>query len=382
MPTISVTPTGLWAAAATAALGTVVGLRLWKLIADAPGDSSRGRRRRGNRYGRDDSSDEDDSDEVPPPPLPLPSHQRRRRASAQRGSKKALIATGNREMNDDMMFAAGQWGFSMEEARAHAEQLAGVKNARSPKEVLAELQKGNARFWTGAATRPEMSAFERRGLIKSQFPTIAVLGCSDSRVPVEIVFDQGLGDMFVVRVAGNILDTATAASVLYAVVHLGVKVLVVMGHEGCGAIKASMRSQKDIDGEPEVLAQLLTKIKRNLDEDRLAWAQDMRARDREAVVNNVTQQVVNLTKDAEIIGKVNQQELIVVGAFYEISSGIVDFFYEVSNIHDVPPTPKDSPLPDPACSPKSGPSRGVSSRFDPSTSSVVRERSLIPHLTI
>merc|ERR1719352_614981 len=118
---------------------------------------------------------------------------------------------------------------------------------------------------------------------------------------------------------------------------------------------ASMRPQQDINSEPEVLAQLLTKIKGNLDEDRLAWAQDMRARDREAVVNNVTQQVVNLTKDAEIIGKVNQQELIVVGAFYEISSGIVDFFYEVSNIHEVPPTPKGSPLlpaENPSMSPK------------------------------
>jgi carbonic anhydrase len=290
------------------------------------------------------------------------------------------VPSGSKDMNDDLMFAAGQWGFSMEEARAHAVQLAGVKNARSPKEVLAELQKGNARFWTGAATRPETSAFERRGLIKSQFPTIAILGCSDSRVPVEIVFDQGLGDMFVVRVAGNILDTATAASIQYAVVHLGVKVLVVMGHEGCGAIKAAMRPKQDIDTEPEMLAQLLTKIKRNLDEDRLAWAQDHRARDREAVVNNVTQQVVDLSKDPEVIGRVNQQELIVVGAFYEISSGIVDFFYEVSNIHEVPPTPKGSPVP--TSSPKSGPSRGVSSRFDPTTSSVVRDRPLVPHLTI
>merc|ERR1712070_91872 len=103
-----------------------------------------------------------------------------------------------------------------------------------PSEVLAQLQRGNARFWMGKATRPEKSAFERRAMIMAQFPTVAILGCSDSRVPIEIVFDQGLGDVFVIRVAGNCLDTATGASLEYAVCHLKVKVLIVMGHEGCG----------------------------------------------------------------------------------------------------------------------------------------------------
>lgn len=89
----------------------------------------------------------------------------------------------------------------------------------------------------GAATRPEVSAFERRALINLQYPSVAILGCSDSRVPIEIVFDHGLGDIFVIRVAGNCLDTTTGASLQYAVKHLRVKVVVVMGHEGCGALK-------------------------------------------------------------------------------------------------------------------------------------------------
>merc|ERR1712048_1236715 len=111
-------------------------------------------------------------------------------------------------------------------------------------EVMADLQKGNARFWMGHATRPEKSAFERRALITKQFPSVAVLGCSDSRVPVEIIFDQGLGDMFVIRVAGNCLDITTLASLQYAVHHLKVKVLMVMGHEGCGAVKASLAAAR------------------------------------------------------------------------------------------------------------------------------------------
>jgi carbonic anhydrase len=76
---------------------------------------------------------------------------------------------------------------------------------------------------------PQVSAFERRALIMQQYPSVAILGCSDSRVPIEIVFDQGLGDMFVIRVAGNCLDTTTTASLQYAVQHLHVKLIVVMG---------------------------------------------------------------------------------------------------------------------------------------------------------
>merc|ERR1719221_75149 len=136
---------------------------------------------------------------------------------------------------------------------------------RTPQEVLAELQRGNVRFWTGQATRPEKSAFQRRALIAKQFPSVAILGCSDSRVPIEIVFDQGLGDLFVIRVAGNCLDTATAASLQYAVHHLKVKLLIVMGHEGCGAVKAAQLPMDAINKEPETLGKLLKGMRRGLD---------------------------------------------------------------------------------------------------------------------
>merc|ERR1719262_557915 len=104
---------------------------------------------------------------------------------------------------------SGWEGFSMEDAMKHSQAAAKKAQARTPKQVLSQLQKGNARFWMGVSRRPEASAFERRALIMQQFPSVAILGCSDSRVPIEIVFDQGLGDIFVIRVAGNCLDTVT-----------------------------------------------------------------------------------------------------------------------------------------------------------------------------
>jgi len=221
-------------------------------------------------------------------------------------------------------------GFTMEQAREHAHQGASAANSRSPSEVLLELQRGNARFWMGSAQRPEKSAFERRALIMKQYPSVAVLGCSDSRVPVEIVFDQGLGDLFVIRVAGNGLDVSTNASLQYAIHHLQVKVVIVMGHEGCGAIKAALLDEETIRKEPADLAQALLGIKSGLDETRLSCIHDPRAHDREAVVCNVQNQVKQLAKDAALMEMVNNDKIAIVGAFYEISSGIVDFFHQIS----------------------------------------------------
>merc|ERR1712217_272688 len=223
-------------------------------------------------------------------------------------------------------------GFSMEECRNQSNQKANKAKERTPEEVLSDLQKGNTRFWMGKAARPEKNAFERRALIMKQFPSVAVLGCSDSRVPVEIVFDQGLGDMFVVRVAGNCLDTSTRASLDYAVNHLKVKVVVVLGHEGCGAVKAAGLPLDQINRESPALSEALKRIKSGLDEHRLAHVHDAKAHDREAVVTNVRRQVEQLSRNEAIAKKIQNGEIIVVGAFYEISSGIVDFFLEGSAV--------------------------------------------------
>ena len=246
-------------------------------------------------------------------------------------------------------------GFSMAETLKSAQESSDKEKARTPSAVLQSLQTGNSRFFSGLAKRPEVSAFERRALIQQQFPSIAVLGCSDSRVPVEIVFDQGLGDMFVVRVAGNCLGPTTQASLDYAVHHLNVKVLLVMGHEGCGAIKAAKLPMEQIQNETKALATVLTNLKKGgLDE--LPRIVDPRACDREAVALNVRHQITQLTEDKQLMAKVDEGRLIVVGAFYEISSGIVDFFMQVSkkmSKTDLKPAP------------------GVQSRFHPDTKETV-----------
>merc|ERR1719379_1190233 len=194
-----------------------------------------------------------------------------------------------------------QVGFSMEEAKQYCAMNKAAKQELTPSDVLEDLQRGNSRFWMGAPSTKERNAFDRRSLVGTQFPSVAILSCADSRVPVEIVFDQGLGDIFVVRVAGNCLETASAASLQYAVKHLKVKVLVVMGHEACGAVKAAGLPIEKIQQEPPELASTLLMLKDGLDADRLSCVTDARAQDREAVVTNVRRQVEHLMKDTCIM---------------------------------------------------------------------------------
>jgi carbonic anhydrase len=107
-------------------------------------------------------------------------------------------------------------------------------------DALSELQAGNLRFTRGESRHPRQDAGRRAELTGSQAPRALVLSCSDSRVPAEIVFDQGLGDLFVVRTAGQVLDDAVLGSVEFGVVVLNVPLVVVLGHESCGAVRATL----------------------------------------------------------------------------------------------------------------------------------------------
>jgi carbonic anhydrase len=113
-----------------------------------------------------------------------------------------------------------------------------------PQEALQRLMDGNKRFVEGKMKHPRQDHQRMEELVKGQHPFAVVLGCSDSRVPPEIVFDQGLGDLFVIRVAGNILTPEGQGSIEYAVDHLGTKLILVLGHEKCGAVKATVEGGK------------------------------------------------------------------------------------------------------------------------------------------
>lgn len=112
--------------------------------------------------------------------------------------------------------------------------------ARPQATIITELKAGNARFVSGQATGLHRDSARREHLGLGQKPDVIVLGCADSRVPPELIFDQGLGDLFVLRVAGNVVDSPVLASIEYAVEHLGASVIVVLGHERCGAVKAAV----------------------------------------------------------------------------------------------------------------------------------------------
>jgi len=317
---ISVTTACFGAALLATAAGAGAAL---VLASSAPRKS---RRRRHRHHDEEEEYDEEEYDD-----------QIRKKAN----NRCRMVEKRPKEVETDADFFHTSAGFSMEDAMKHSKAAAKKAHAQTPRQALSQLQKGNARFWMGVSRRPEASAFERRALIMQQFPSVAILGCSDSRVPIEIVFDQGLGDLFVIRVAGNCLDTVTTGSLEYAVHHLNVKCLVVMGHEGCGAVKAATMPQHKIEKESAELSSMLKKIKGGLDEERLKGIWDRRAHDREAVVTNVKAQVNQVSQNQGIMGKVRSGELLVVGAFYEISSGIVDFFHEISQDSDGANAKKD-----------------------------------------
>jgi carbonic anhydrase len=114
---------------------------------------------------------------------------------------------------------------------------------RSPQEALQRLIEGNARFVRREPIHGKVSEEAFANLRESQRPFAAILGCSDSRVPPELVFDQGFGDFFVIRLAGNVMEPSVFGSIQYAHLHLGTSLLVVLGHEGCGAVKAALATK-------------------------------------------------------------------------------------------------------------------------------------------
>ena len=108
-------------------------------------------------------------------------------------------------------------------------------------EVLNRLLEGNTRYMSGRSIHPNQGSERREEVQRGQMPFAVILGCSDSRVPPEIIFDQGIGDLFVIRVAGNVVDDAVLGSIEYAVEHLGVRLIVVLGHQRCGAVLAALK---------------------------------------------------------------------------------------------------------------------------------------------
>ena len=228
-------------------------------------------------------------------------------------------------------------------ARA-ADPAAADKSIVAPAEAISRLKEGNGRYTSGNQQHPHQSGDERgrmaansyenlgmtaaeaakrrEELAKSQHPFAIVVGCADSRVPPEIVFDQGLGDLFVLRVAGNVIDDHSLGSIEYAVDHLAVRLIVVLGHQRCGAVKAAKETIAANGKAPGHIESLVTAIRPAVE---ATVKGDLEATV-EANVKNVVQALRSSTPVLK--PKVDSGELKVVGANYSLDTGSVSFLDE------------------------------------------------------
>ena len=186
-------------------------------------------------------------------------------------------------------------------------------------EALEKLMEGNANFSAGNASHPDQSAERRDELVAGQHPFAVVVGCSDSRIPPEVIFDQGLGDILVIRTAGQVMDNVTIASIEYAVEHLGVPLVVVLGHDSCGAVTAVVKGG-EIVGHLDSLVDYITPA---VDE-----ARDM-GNESDLLNNSIDNNVFNIvdelkTSEPVLSDKVESGELMIVGARYHLDSGMVE----------------------------------------------------------
>jgi carbonic anhydrase len=194
---------------------------------------------------------------------------------------------------------------------------------KTPKEALDLLKKGNVAFYSAENSRTQISAYERRTLIGSQAPHTAILSCSDSRVPPELIFDQGPGDLFIVRIAGNAADSSTLGSLDYAVEHLHSRLILVMGHESCGAVKASMMPAADQAKLSPFIRHFIDLVSPATKD--MPNIRDEKAKMREATMRNIRYQVAEVMKNPIIKKAVEKGQIQVVGGMYEIGSGAVEF---------------------------------------------------------
>ncbi len=194
------------------------------------------------------------------------------------------------------------------------------QNVLSPEDALARLKKGNARYVNGEMKRHDFSA-ERAALSGGQNPYAGILSCADSRIAPEYAFDTGRGDLFVVRVAGNFADTDGLASFEYTVKFLGTTLLVVLGHDKCGAVDAAIKTYKgnELPGHlPDLVGHILPAVKKAKSEpgDWLA----------NAIKENVRLNVEHLKTASPILSQyVEEKKLMVVGGIYKLEDGRVEW---------------------------------------------------------
>lgn len=189
----------------------------------------------------------------------------------------------------------------------------------SAEQAIEKLKQGNKRFVELKLKHPDSDKKRRKEMQKGQHPFVVILSCSDSRVPPELIFDQGLGDIFEIRNAGNVLDDHVIGSIEYAVMHCGVKLIVIMGHQDCGAIAATLSGVSE------------TKYIKSLEDSIQPAIEDCKEQGLEINSDNVVKahimQDINelISQDTELVKYMKEHEVKIVPAYYHLDSGKVDF---------------------------------------------------------
>ena len=203
-------------------------------------------------------------------------------------------------------------------------------------ESLARLREGNRRFVSGHTALPALSSAARRAaIVAGQEPFAIILGCSDSRVPAELVFDQGFGDLFVIRVAGNVVAPSQVGSVEFAASLYGTRLVVVMGHSQCGAVIATLDElQGRATNRSGNLRSIVDRVRPSMQSVLNGRTQaDDGSLLRDAVRANVRASVNHLRHGSELLEKlISNTGLLVVGAEYSLETGVVEFFENVPEV--------------------------------------------------
>lgn len=192
-------------------------------------------------------------------------------------------------------------------------------NNVSAEEALQKLIDGNSRFIELKEKHPDNNKKRRKEMLKGQHPFVVILSCSDSRVPPELIFDQGLGDIFEIRNAGNVLDEHVIGSIEYAVMHCGVKLIVIMGHQDCGAIAATLSGKSE------------TKYIKSLEDSIQPAVEDCKKHGLEVNSDNVVKAHVMqdidelMSQDTELVKYMKENNIQIIPAYYHLDTGKVEF---------------------------------------------------------
>lgn len=189
----------------------------------------------------------------------------------------------------------------------------------SAQDALKKLTDGNERFMAQKEKHPDVNKKRRKEMLKGQHPFVVILSCSDSRVPPELIFDQGLGDIFEIRNAGNVLDEHVIGSIEYAVMHCGVKLIVIMGHQDCGAIAATLSGKSE------------TKYIKSLEDSIQPAVEDCKKHGVDVNSDNVVKAHVMqdieelMTQDTNLVKYMKENNVQIIPAYYHLDTGKVEF---------------------------------------------------------